>query len=61
MNVLFLTKDEHKDQHKTIFEHRYTHALAKSATTEEIELPSLNGRVRNLTAELSANAFMSVL
>jgi len=29
------------------------HALAKSATAEGIEFPSLSGRVRNLPAELS--------
>jgi len=28
---LFKTKDEHKVSHKTIFEHRYVHALAKPA------------------------------
>jgi len=50
----FLTKNEHKDQHKTIFEHRYIHALAKSATAEGIELSNLRSRVRNVTAELSA-------
>jgi len=44
------TKDEHKDQHKTIFKHKYLHALAKSATVEGIEL--LSRSVRNLTAEL---------
>jgi len=31
-NCLFLTKGKHKDEHKTIFKHRYLHALAKSAT-----------------------------
>jgi len=36
---------------------RHLHALAKSATEEGIELPSLSGRVSNLTAEL----FTSVL
>jgi len=51
-----LTKDKHEDQHKTIFQHRYLHALAKSATAEGIELRSLSVRVRNLTAKLSANA-----
>jgi len=35
---IILTKDEHKDEHKTIFIHRYLHALAKLATAEEIEL-----------------------
>jgi len=43
--------------HKTIFQHKYLHALAKLATAEGIELPSLSGKVRNLTAELSASAF----
>jgi len=33
------------------------HAPTKSAMAEGIELRSLNGRVRNLTAELSANAW----
>jgi len=31
------TKDEHEDEHKTIFQHRYLHALAKLATAEGIE------------------------
>jgi len=57
----FITKDEHKDQHKTIFEHKYICTLAKLATAEGIELPSLSGRVRNLTAELSASAWVAVL
>jgi len=39
---------------KTVFEHRYIQALAKSAMAEGIELSSLSNRVRNLTAELSA-------
>jgi len=42
----FLTKDEHKNEHKTIFKHRYLHALSKSATAEGIELLSWSGRVR---------------
>jgi len=42
----FLTNDEHKDQHKKMFEHRHLHALAKSATADGIEIPSLSGRVR---------------
>jgi len=42
---------------KTIFEHRYVHALAKSAAAEGIELLNLSDRVRNLTAELSASAY----
>jgi len=33
-----------------LFEHRYIHSLAKLATAEGIEFPSLSGRVRNLTA-----------
>jgi len=36
-----LTKDEHKVEHKTIFDNfntRYLHALAKLATAEGIEL-----------------------
>jgi len=41
-----------------IFKHRYLHALAKSASAERIELLSLSGRVRNLTAELSASNFL---
>jgi len=52
----YITKDKHKDQYKTIFKHKYICTLAKSATVEGIELPSLSGRVQNLTAELSANA-----
>jgi len=56
--TVFLTKNKHKDQHKTFFEHRYIHALAKSATAERIELPSLSGRVRNFTADLSASAVL---
>jgi len=39
----------------------YLNALAKLATVEGIELPSLSGRVRNLTAELSASvALLSI-
>jgi len=47
--------------HKTIFEHNYIHALAKSATAERIELRSLSGRVRNLTAERSASASLGFI
>jgi len=46
----FLTKVDHKD-HKTIFKHRYLHVLTKLATAERIELLSLSGGVRNLTAD----------
>jgi len=35
----------------------YLHALAKSATAEGIELLSLSGIVRNLTAELLSSAY----
>jgi len=34
LKSFFLTKDEHKDKHKTIFQHRYLHALAKLSTAE---------------------------
>jgi len=44
IRLFFLTKNEHKDQHKTIFQHRYLHALVKSTTAEGIELISLSGR-----------------
>jgi len=37
--LLFLTKDEHKDQHKTTFERRFIHALAKSATSRGNRTP----------------------
>jgi len=47
------TKDEHKDEHKTIFQHRYLHALAKSTMAQGIEFLRLSGRVRNLTAGYS--------
>jgi len=33
-----------------MFKQKYFHALVKSATAEGIELSSLSGRVRNLTA-----------
>jgi len=36
-NFLF-AKDKHEDEHKTIFKHRYLHALAILVTAEEIEL-----------------------
>jgi len=45
LQYIFLTKDEHKDQHKTTFKHSNVHVLAKSATAEGIDLPSLSGRV----------------
>jgi len=49
----FLTKDEHKVEHKTIFlKHRYLHAIAKLATAEGIELRSLSVRVRRLAADM---------
>jgi len=51
-NLIFLTKDEHKDEHITIFEHRHIHTLAKLAMAEGIELSSLSG---SLNAELSAS------
>jgi len=35
---LFLTKDEHKHEHRTIFKHWYVHAVAKSTMAEGIEL-----------------------
>jgi len=57
----FITKNKHKDQHKTIFVHKSICTLAKSATAEEIELPSLSGRVRNLIDELSASAILFLL
>jgi len=43
---------------RQFFKHRYVHALEKLATAEGIELPSLRDRVQNLTAELSASAFL---
>jgi len=46
---------------RQVFEHRYIHAPVKSATSERIELQSLCGRVRNLTAELSASAQLTYL
>jgi len=52
--------DERKNQQKTIFEHKYICTLAKSVTAEGIELPILSGRVRNLTAELTASAVPSI-
>jgi len=38
----FESKIEHKDEHKTIFKHRFIHKLAKLATAEGIKLSSLN-------------------
>jgi len=42
---VYLAKNEQEDQHKTIFVLKYICTLAKSATAEGIELPSLSGRV----------------
>jgi len=47
-------KSKHKDQHRTILQHRHLHALAKSATSEVFKLLNLSGRFRNLIAELLA-------
>jgi len=41
----FKLKTNIKISTKQFFEHRYARILAKSALAEEIELPSLSGRV----------------
>jgi len=46
-NKDFLTKNEHKDQYKTIFEHMHIHAFVKSTMAERTELPRVSGRYPN--------------